>query len=69
MDATGNDRPSAEAAGFEVAQPEPVPLPVPIQWTVEVTVHHSRFSLGELHVRPGETVRFVLRNTDPIPTS
>jgi len=35
--------------------------------TVELTVHHSRFSLEELHVRPGETIRFVLRNTDPIP--
>jgi uncharacterized cupredoxin-like copper-binding protein len=35
--------------------------------TVELTVHHSRFSLDELHVRPGETIRFVLRNTDPIP--
>ena len=35
--------------------------------TVELTVHHSKFSLDELRVRPGETVRFVLRNTDPIP--
>jgi uncharacterized cupredoxin-like copper-binding protein len=35
--------------------------------TVELTVHHSRFSLEELHVRPGQTIRFVLRNTDPIP--
>ena len=35
--------------------------------TVTLDVHHSRFSLEELHVRPGETVRFVLRNTDPIP--
>lgn len=35
--------------------------------TVELTVHHSRFSVEELHVRPGETIRFVLRNTDPIP--
>ncbi|HEV2759685.1 MAG TPA: plastocyanin/azurin family copper-binding protein [Acidimicrobiales bacterium] len=35
--------------------------------TVELTVHHSKFSLTELRVRPGETVRFVLRNTDPIP--
>ena len=35
--------------------------------TVELTVHHSRFSLDELHVRPGETIRFVVRNTDPIP--
>ena len=38
----------------------------PSERTVELTVHHSRFSLGELRVRPGETVRFVLRNTDPI---
>lgn len=35
--------------------------------TVELTVHHSRFSVDELHVRPAETVRFVVRNTDPIP--
>jgi uncharacterized cupredoxin-like copper-binding protein len=35
--------------------------------TVELTVHHSQFSVTELRVRPGETVRFVLRNTDPIP--
>ena len=39
----------------------------PAERTVELTVHHSRFSLEELHVRPGETIRFVLRNTDPIP--
>ena len=35
--------------------------------TVNIDVHHSRFSIGELHVRPGEEVRLVLRNTDPIP--
>lgn len=35
--------------------------------TVELTVHYSKFSLEELRVRPGETIRFVLRNTDPIP--
>ena len=39
----------------------------PSQRTIELTVHHSKFSLAELRVRPGETVRFVLRNTDPIP--
>jgi len=39
----------------------------PSERTVEITVHHSRFSVDELRVRPGETVRFVLRNTDPIP--
>ncbi len=35
--------------------------------TVTIDVHHSRFSVEELRVRTGETVRFVLRNTDPIP--
>lgn len=35
--------------------------------TVELIVRHSKFSVEELHVRPGETVRFLLRNTDPIP--
>jgi uncharacterized cupredoxin-like copper-binding protein len=39
----------------------------PSERTIELTVHHSQFSLTELHVRPGETVRFVVRNTDPIP--
>ena len=39
----------------------------PSERTIELTVHHSRFSVDELRVRPGETVRFVLRNTDPIP--
>jgi uncharacterized cupredoxin-like copper-binding protein len=35
--------------------------------TVELTIHHSQFSVADLHVRPGERVRFVVRNTDPIP--
>ncbi len=38
--------------------------------TVEVTIEHSRFLLSdgasELSVRAGETVRFVVRNDDPI---
>ena len=34
--------------------------------TVTVTVHHSQFSVSQLRVRPGQTVRFVVRNTDPI---
>ncbi len=41
--------------------------PGPSKRSVELTVRHSQFSLGDLKVRPGETVRFVLRNTDPIP--
>ena len=34
--------------------------------TVELTAHHSRFSPAVVDVRPGTTVRFVVRNLDPI---
>jgi uncharacterized cupredoxin-like copper-binding protein len=34
--------------------------------TVVVTMHHSRFQPAAVTVAPGSTVRFVLRNTDPI---
>ena len=34
--------------------------------TVVVTMHHSRFEPASLRVAPGQRVRFVLRNTDPI---
>lgn len=34
--------------------------------TVTLDVRHSKFSVSEVQVRPGETVRFVVRNTDPI---
>ena len=34
--------------------------------TVVVTMRHSRFEPSVLRVEPGERVRFVLRNTDPI---
>ena len=34
--------------------------------TVELDIEHSRFSLDELHVRAGTTVRFVVDNRDPI---
>jgi uncharacterized cupredoxin-like copper-binding protein len=34
--------------------------------TVVVTMHHSRFQPPVIRVAPGATVRFVLRNTDPI---
>ena len=34
--------------------------------TVEVVMHHSRFEPATLRVEPGQRVRFVLRNTDPI---
>jgi uncharacterized cupredoxin-like copper-binding protein len=34
--------------------------------TVNITIHFSRFSLDQVNVAPGETVRFVVTNTDPI---
>ena len=34
--------------------------------TVTVVVHFSRYEPSSIQVRPGETVRFVVRNTDPI---
>jgi uncharacterized cupredoxin-like copper-binding protein len=34
--------------------------------TVTVDVHYSKFSISTLHVRRGTTVRFLIRNTDPI---
>jgi uncharacterized cupredoxin-like copper-binding protein len=34
--------------------------------TVNVNVHYSRFSIDEVHVRPGTTVRFIVHNDDPI---
>ncbi len=34
--------------------------------TVHVTIHFSRFLPAQLRVAPGETVRFVIENTDPI---
>jgi uncharacterized cupredoxin-like copper-binding protein len=34
--------------------------------TVDLTIRHSRFLPATLDFSPGTTVRFVLRNTDPI---
>jgi uncharacterized cupredoxin-like copper-binding protein len=34
--------------------------------TVEITIRHSRFEPQVVDVRPGERVRFVIRNLDPI---
>jgi uncharacterized cupredoxin-like copper-binding protein len=34
--------------------------------TIEVTVEHSRFLPASLEVSPGETIRFLIHNTDPI---
>ncbi len=42
------------------------PGPGPGVRTVEVTIRHSRFDPAELSFPSGTTVRFVIRNTDPI---
>ena len=34
--------------------------------TIELTVHHSRFTPSSFEVAQGTTVRFVIRNRDPI---
>ena len=34
--------------------------------TVAITIHYSHFSLSDLTVAPGQAVRFVVNNTDPI---
>jgi uncharacterized cupredoxin-like copper-binding protein len=34
--------------------------------TVTVDIHYSHFSISTLHVRQGTTVRFLVRNHDPI---
>jgi uncharacterized cupredoxin-like copper-binding protein len=34
--------------------------------TVEIGIQYSRFDPATVDVRPGETVRFVISNTDPI---
>ena len=34
--------------------------------TVAIGIHYSAFSLDTIEVEPGETVRFVVTNTDPI---
>ena len=34
--------------------------------TITITIHHSQFDPGGIAARTGETVRFVIRNTDPI---
>jgi uncharacterized cupredoxin-like copper-binding protein len=49
---------AAAACGPAVASPGPR--------TVQIRIHHSAFSLRSIDVEPGETVRFVIRNADPI---
>jgi uncharacterized cupredoxin-like copper-binding protein len=41
--------------------------PAPAVRTVVLDIHYSRFSPSTVTARPGEVVRFVVRNHDPIP--
>jgi uncharacterized cupredoxin-like copper-binding protein len=43
-----------------------VPSTASASRTVHITIHFSHFDLESLSVHPGETVRFVITNTDPI---
>jgi uncharacterized cupredoxin-like copper-binding protein len=40
--------------------------PDPVLRTVDVTIHYSHFDPSSFSFPPGTTVRFVVRNTDPI---
>jgi uncharacterized cupredoxin-like copper-binding protein len=56
------------AGGHALARPDPsndAPLG-PGEVTVTLTIQHSRFNPSHLSIRPGTTVRFVVRNDDPI---
>ena len=56
----------AAAALAAAAVAGPRPGAGPEARTVVVTMHHSHFAPSVVRVEPGERVRFVLRNTDPI---
>jgi uncharacterized cupredoxin-like copper-binding protein len=34
--------------------------------TVHITIHFSRFDPSDIEIQPGQTIRFVVENTDPI---
>jgi plastocyanin len=53
-----------DAMEADSASAEPVLGPGLV--TVDVDIQYSRFELDDLRVRPGTTVRFVVRNHDPI---
>jgi uncharacterized cupredoxin-like copper-binding protein len=57
------------AGGYGVSRPAPadaVAEPGPGLVTVNVGIRYSRFSISTLHVRARSTVRFLIRNDDPI---
>jgi uncharacterized cupredoxin-like copper-binding protein len=58
---------STAVGGYAVDAHGEGPAPLgPGLVTVELRVHHSRFAIDTLHVRPGTVVQFIVRNDDPI---
>ncbi len=54
------------AAGLAAGRtPAAVSPPAGVR-TVHITIHFSSFDLQQIDAVPGETVRFVIENTDPI---
>lgn len=53
-------------SGHDTAHAETPKVLGPGLVTVNVGVHYSKFSISTLRVRAGTTVRFVIRNQDPI---
>ncbi len=54
------------AAGLAAGRtPAAVSPPAGVR-TVHITIHFSSFDPGRIDAAPGETVRFVIENTDPI---
>jgi len=63
---------SAGAGGYgnnqfaPTAQPTPVgATPVPVDVGIQINASNSHFSPAQISVKPGETVRFVVTNSDP----
>jgi uncharacterized cupredoxin-like copper-binding protein len=50
----------------DTARADASPVLGPGLVTINVTIHYSHFSLAALHVHQGTTVRFLIRNQDPI---
>lgn len=48
------------------AQPTPVgATPVPVDVEIQINASNSHFSPAQISVKPGETVRFMVTNSDP----
>ena len=53
-------------AGIAAAGGPSDTIAAPVVRTVHIRIHFSRFDPGAIDVEPGQTIRFVVDNTDPI---